>query len=29
MKIVRYRHEGRDRYGALEGDRIVPLDGAI
>ncbi|MBF6561164.1 MAG: fumarylacetoacetate hydrolase family protein [Candidatus Binataceae bacterium] len=29
MKIVRYRHDGRDGYGALEGDRIMPLDGAI
>ena len=29
MKIVRYRHDGRDRYGALEGDRIAPLDGTI
>ena len=29
MKIVRYRHGGRDGYGALEGDRITPLDGAI
>src|ERR1700691_200479 len=29
MKIVRYRHDGRDGYGALEGDRITPLDGTI
>jgi 2-keto-4-pentenoate hydratase/2-oxohepta-3-ene-1,7-dioic acid hydratase in catechol pathway len=29
MKIVRYRHDGRDHYGALEGDRIAPLDGTI
>src|SRR5579859_7570515 len=29
MKIVRFRDDGRDRYGALEGDRITPLDGAI
>ena len=29
MKIVRFRHEGRDRYGAVEGDRVTPLDGAI
>ena len=29
MKIVRFRHEGCDRYGAVEGDRVTPLDGAI
>jgi 2-keto-4-pentenoate hydratase/2-oxohepta-3-ene-1,7-dioic acid hydratase in catechol pathway len=29
MKIVRFRHDGHDRYGALEGDRIVALDGTI
>lgn len=29
MKIVRYRHAGRDAYGALAGDRVTPLDGAI
>lgn len=29
MRIVRFRHEGRDHYGALEGDRIAPLDGTI
>src|ERR1700722_8082180 len=35
MKIVRFRQQGRDRYGALEDDRvdrnmrIVPLDGTI
>jgi 2-keto-4-pentenoate hydratase/2-oxohepta-3-ene-1,7-dioic acid hydratase in catechol pathway len=29
MKIVRFRHNERDRYGALEGDRIVLLDGTI
>jgi 2-keto-4-pentenoate hydratase/2-oxohepta-3-ene-1,7-dioic acid hydratase in catechol pathway len=29
MKIVRFRHGGRDRYGALEGDRIMPLNGTI
>ena len=29
MKIVRFGHEGRVRYGALEGDRIEPLEGAV
>jgi 2-keto-4-pentenoate hydratase/2-oxohepta-3-ene-1,7-dioic acid hydratase in catechol pathway len=29
MKIVRFRHEGRDRYGALENDRITMLEGTI
>ncbi len=29
MKIVRYRRDGREQYGALEGDRIVPMVGAI
>src|ERR1700680_5271612 len=29
MKIVRYRHDGRDRYGAIENDRAMLLDGAI
>src|SRR5690349_3858721 len=29
MKIVRFRHEGRDRYGALENDRISALEGTI
>src|SRR5882724_7483041 len=29
MKIVRFRHEGHDRYGSLEGDRVTPLDGTI
>jgi 2-keto-4-pentenoate hydratase/2-oxohepta-3-ene-1,7-dioic acid hydratase in catechol pathway len=29
MKIVRFRHGGRDRYGALEGERIMALDGPI
>ena len=29
MKIVRFRHDGRDRYGALENDRITALDGTI
>jgi 2-keto-4-pentenoate hydratase/2-oxohepta-3-ene-1,7-dioic acid hydratase in catechol pathway len=29
MKIARYRHQGRDRYGAVEGDRVTPLDGTI
>jgi 2-keto-4-pentenoate hydratase/2-oxohepta-3-ene-1,7-dioic acid hydratase in catechol pathway len=27
MKIVRYRHEGREYYGALEGDTVVPMEG--
>jgi 2-keto-4-pentenoate hydratase/2-oxohepta-3-ene-1,7-dioic acid hydratase in catechol pathway len=29
MKIVRFRHDGRDLYGAVEGDRVTALDGAI
>jgi len=29
MKIVRYGHGGRERYGALEGDRIEPMGGAL
>lgn len=29
MKIVRYRHGGRELYGALEGDRIAPMEGAL
>jgi 2-keto-4-pentenoate hydratase/2-oxohepta-3-ene-1,7-dioic acid hydratase in catechol pathway len=29
MKIVRYRHDGREQYGALEGDRIKPMEGAV
>ena len=29
MKIVRFRHEGRDRYGTLENDRISLLEGTI
>jgi 2-keto-4-pentenoate hydratase/2-oxohepta-3-ene-1,7-dioic acid hydratase in catechol pathway len=29
MKIVRFRHDGHDRYGELEGNRIVALDGTI
>jgi 2-keto-4-pentenoate hydratase/2-oxohepta-3-ene-1,7-dioic acid hydratase in catechol pathway len=29
MKIVRYIRDGRDQYGALEGDRIEPLEGAL
>ncbi len=29
MKIVRYRHEGREQYGALEGDRIEPIEGEL
>lgn len=29
MKIVRFRHEGRDRHGALEDDRISVLEGTI
>jgi 2-keto-4-pentenoate hydratase/2-oxohepta-3-ene-1,7-dioic acid hydratase in catechol pathway len=29
MKIVRFGHDGRVRYGALEGDRIEPLDGTL
>jgi Rv2993c-like, N-terminal len=29
MKIVRYRHDGREGYGALDGDRIARLDGPI
>jgi 2-keto-4-pentenoate hydratase/2-oxohepta-3-ene-1,7-dioic acid hydratase in catechol pathway len=29
MKIVRYRYNGSDRYGSVEGDRIAPLDGVI
>jgi 2-keto-4-pentenoate hydratase/2-oxohepta-3-ene-1,7-dioic acid hydratase in catechol pathway len=29
MKIVRYRYEGRDHYGRLEGESITPLDGTI
>jgi 2-keto-4-pentenoate hydratase/2-oxohepta-3-ene-1,7-dioic acid hydratase in catechol pathway len=29
MKIVRFRHGGDDRYGAIEGERILPLDGPI
>ncbi len=29
MKIVRFRHEGLDRYGALEDDRIATLEGTI
>jgi 2-keto-4-pentenoate hydratase/2-oxohepta-3-ene-1,7-dioic acid hydratase in catechol pathway len=27
MKIVRYRHDGRERFGALEGDRIEAMEG--
>jgi 2-keto-4-pentenoate hydratase/2-oxohepta-3-ene-1,7-dioic acid hydratase in catechol pathway len=29
MKIVRYSSAGVARFGALDGDRIVPLDGAL
>ncbi len=29
MKIVRYGNQGRERYGALEGDRIEPMEGAL
>ena len=29
MKILRYSHDGRKRYGALEGDRIQPLAGEL
>jgi 2-keto-4-pentenoate hydratase/2-oxohepta-3-ene-1,7-dioic acid hydratase in catechol pathway len=29
MKIVRFGHDGRVRYGALEGDRIEPLEGTL
>jgi 2-keto-4-pentenoate hydratase/2-oxohepta-3-ene-1,7-dioic acid hydratase in catechol pathway len=29
MKIVRYSRDGRARYGAIEGDRIAPLEGAL
>jgi 2-keto-4-pentenoate hydratase/2-oxohepta-3-ene-1,7-dioic acid hydratase in catechol pathway len=29
MKIVRFRHEGRDHYGAYENDRVTMLDGTI
>ena len=29
MKILRYSHDGRKRYGALEGDRIEPLEGEL
>jgi len=29
MKIVRFRHDGCDRYGSLEDQRITPLDGTI
>jgi 2-keto-4-pentenoate hydratase/2-oxohepta-3-ene-1,7-dioic acid hydratase in catechol pathway len=29
MKIVRYIRDGRDQYGALEGDRIEPLEGPL
>jgi 2-keto-4-pentenoate hydratase/2-oxohepta-3-ene-1,7-dioic acid hydratase in catechol pathway len=29
MKIVRYRHDGSERYGALEGDRIEPMEGSL
>ena len=29
MKIVRYGYGGRERYGALEGDRIDPLEGEL
>jgi 2-keto-4-pentenoate hydratase/2-oxohepta-3-ene-1,7-dioic acid hydratase in catechol pathway len=29
MKIVRYRHDGRERFGALEGDRIEPVEGEL
>jgi 2-keto-4-pentenoate hydratase/2-oxohepta-3-ene-1,7-dioic acid hydratase in catechol pathway len=29
MRIVRFRHDGRDRYGALDEDRITPLEGTI
>jgi 2-keto-4-pentenoate hydratase/2-oxohepta-3-ene-1,7-dioic acid hydratase in catechol pathway len=29
MRIVRFRHDGRDCYGALDEDRITPLEGTI
>ena len=29
MKIVRFRHDSRERYGALEGDSIEPLEGEL
>ena len=29
MKILRYSHDGRKRYGTLEGDRIQPLAGDL
>jgi 2-keto-4-pentenoate hydratase/2-oxohepta-3-ene-1,7-dioic acid hydratase in catechol pathway len=29
VKIVRYRRDGREQYGALEGDRIEPMEGEL
>ncbi len=29
MKIVRYRDDGREHYGALEGDTVVPMEGSL
>ena len=29
MKIIRYRHDGREHYGALEGDTVVPMEGSL
>ena len=29
MRIVRYRRDGREQYGALEGDRIEPMEGEL
>ena len=29
MKIVRFSHGGRALYGALDGDRIEPLEGEL
>src|SRR5271167_2589127 len=29
MKIVRYRHAGREHCGALEGDTVVPMEGSL
>jgi 2-keto-4-pentenoate hydratase/2-oxohepta-3-ene-1,7-dioic acid hydratase in catechol pathway len=29
VKIIRYGHDGRERYGALEGDRIEPMEGEL
>ena len=29
MKIVRYRHDGGEQFGALEGDKIEPMEGEL